>query len=197
MDVMRIGLGIVVFISLSVNCLWLLARIEQALTIHRHVIRLSNLGNFTSMFRISVVSLEQIFSFQFLLNDIPLIPVFQVDSPPPPAEANSTGTGRITPGACTVQTQHVEPGDTLSLSLQIEAAMWSYPDGAYTYTLSSQQLPVDLLAGEEPPVTTEGVLHFPSSDVWPYWLAPVASLLVIAIWILILFLVFGMFGIGG
>jgi hypothetical protein len=190
MDVMRIVIGIVVFISLSVTCLWLLARIEQALTVQRHVVRLSNLGNCTSIFRLSVVPVEQIFSFRFLLNDNPLSPVSQVESPQLPAETNSTGAGRITPGAYTVQTQPVEPRATLSVPLQVKAAMWSYPTGTYAYTLSSQQLPVDLLAGEEPPVTIQGVLHFPSGDVWPDWLAPVASLLVVAIWILILFLVF-------
>lgn len=318
--VLKIGLTAVLFIILTVICALLITRIQHTLTVQNkreHIVRLSNQGNLTSVFTLSIVSVEQMFSFKFLLNGVPLITVPQVETLPPPssnpvttqsvpsvpektentggrtnpnlsgvtkggqaiaaksgqaasflstlasllpgslgsslraqsetlrqtqtkaqaaarapkatqrkveslkqqssrlvkaapaASAGSSPTAdplaahpapvpsqaagtnvvaakKVVPGIYTVQTQPVEPGGALSLTLRVEASKRSRPAGTYAYILSSQQLPVEALAGEEPPVTTQGILHFPQIDFWRYWLASVASFLMIVIWMLIL-----------
>jgi hypothetical protein len=99
------------------------------------------------------------------------------------------GSKPITParavsGIYTVHTQSIEPGGTLSLTLRVEASKRSRPAGTYAYTLSSQQLAAEALEGVEPPVTRQGILYFPPVEFWRYWLAPVTSFLVIAIFVL-------------
>lgn len=321
---LKILLTGILFIILAVICILLITRIQRWLTVENkreHVVKLTNQGNFTSVFNLSVVSVEQIFSFNLLLNDIPLIAVPQVEISQPlsadvntapseqPAQKNKaekkaeikadkktsaaggvlkggqavaakagmlasfigtlasllpgswgsnlraqsetlreaqsnaqaatqapidaqrrveslqqqggklsgvtpaaktgnlpnvnvqrpearssapasvhsqserpmlTAARKVTPGVYMVQTQPVEPGADLSLVLRIEALKRSRPDGTFAYTLSSQQLPVETLEGEQPPVIKQGVLHFPHIHIWRYWLAPVANLLVIA-----------------
>jgi hypothetical protein len=186
---------VMIFSAISI---WLLIRIEENAAVRKkreHMIRLSNWGNLTSVFRLSVASVEQIFSFQFLLNDIPLIPVL------PGEMAQSSAVDRDPAGSMptvhTVHTQPVKPGDTLSLKLRVEASRWSQPVGTYTYTLSSQQLPHEILLRDGPPISTQGILDFPHAVIWHYRLAAVASLLVIAAWTLISALILSSPGIGG
>ncbi len=322
---LKILLTGILFIILAVICILLITRIQRWLTVENkreHIVKLSNQGNFTSVFNLSVVSVEQIFSFKFLLNDIPLIAVPQTEisqslsddvnttpseqpvqknttekkaeikadkktsaagglvkggqavaakagmlasfmstlasllpgnlgsnlrtqsetlrgaqssaqtvaqapvnaqrraeslqqqggklsgakpaatktgNPPnvnvqqPEAHSSAptfvhsqserqmlTAARKVTPGVYMVQTQPVEPGADLSLMLRIEALKRSRPDGTFAYTLSSQQLPVETLEGELPPVIKQGVLYFSHIHIWRYWLAPVVNLLVIA-----------------
>lgn len=93
-------------------------------------------------------------------------------------------TKKAVPGFYMVQTQPVDPGDSLSLMLRIETPKQRRLVGTFAYTLSSQQLPLEALGGaEQSPVTKPGVLHFPHIDVWRYWLAPISSLLVIAVFL--------------
>ncbi len=322
---LKILLTGILFIVLSGVCVLLVTRIQRTLTVENkreHIVRLSNLGNFTSIFTLSIVSVEQMFSFKFLLNGIPLIAAPQVETFPAPSsdpgttqsassvqdktenmprkagpnvngvaksgqavaakagqagsflgtlasllpgnlgsglraqsetlkqtqakaqaaskapenaqrkvqslqqqsgrlvavapagpagsppnihrpatqsasapvhsqavESNITVAKKVVPGAYRVQTQPVEPGGSLSLTLRVEASKRSRPAGSYAYTLSSRQLPADALDGEEPPVTRQGILHFPHVDFWRYWLAPVASFLMIVIFMLTLIFV--------
>ncbi len=323
LPVLKILLTGILFIVLSGVCILLVTRMQRTLTVENkreHVVRLSNQGNFTSIFTLSIASAEQMFSFKFLLNGIPLIAMPQVETFPAPSsdpgttqsapsmqdktenmprkagpnvsgvaksgqavaakagqaasflgtlasllpgslgsglraksetlrqtqakaqaaakapenaqrkvqslqqqsgrlvavapagsagsppnihrpatqsvpahsqtvESNITVAKKVVPGVYRVQTQPVEPGGSLSLTLRVEASKRSRPAGTYAYTLSSQQLPVETLDGEEPPITTQGILHFPHVDFWRYWLAPVASFLVIAICMLTLIFV--------
>jgi hypothetical protein len=310
---LKILLTGILFMVVSGICILLVTRIQRALAVQHqreHTIKLSNQGNFTSIFALSVGSAEQMFNFTFLSNGIPLIaappvetlPATSIDSAttPDPApvpsrmenpstraslkldgvtnsgqavaaksgqaaaflstlasllpgslgsglraqsealrqtqtkvqtaarapkttqrkleslkqqsgrlvkaaptapggkplktdqpvatpvqprtiEAYSTGVKQVERDPYTAQTPPVEPGGSLSLTLRVEAPKRSRLAGTYAYTLSSRQLPMDSLDGEESPVTTQGILYFPKVDFWRYWLAPVTSVLMIAI----------------
>jgi hypothetical protein len=109
----------------------------------------------------------------------------------PPVRPNLAAGKRTLPTSIyAVQTQPVEPGDTLSLTLQVEVPKRSRPSGSYAYTLTSQQIPVEALNTEQPPITRQGVLYFPPVEFWRYWLPPVASFLVIAIFAFVLIFIF-------
>jgi hypothetical protein len=96
--VLKIGLTAVLFIILTVICALLITRIQHTLTVQNkreHIVRLSNQGNLTSIFTLSIVSVEQMFSFKFLLNGVPLITVPQVETLPPPS--SNPGTTQSVP----------------------------------------------------------------------------------------------------
>lgn len=323
---LKIILASILFLVLTGVCILLVTRIQHSLVVENkreHIVKLSNQGNFESIFSLSITSAEPLFNFQFLLNNIPLISAPQVDALQPVAIApelvqqtpplenraqqrekrdgqnaiaqggkavaaksgqaasflgslaallpGNLGSGlraqsetlrqtqvkaqsvseapddferkmqslqqqsgrlvtaspaaavgkpqprtsitaqssatNISPwgtvsnssGAVknvgqmhyTVHTQPVEPGSSLTLTLRIEASKKNRLHGTYAYQLSSQQIPVGALNNEEQPlVTKQGILHFPYVDFWRYWLAPVASFLVILFGLLILVLAF-------
>src|ERR1051326_5971965 len=73
---------IIAVIVLSAICIFLLIRIRRGLKIENkreHTIKLDNQGNFTSIFLLSVVSVEPMFRFVLLSNGIPLPGIAQDD----------------------------------------------------------------------------------------------------------------------
>ena len=329
LKVLLTGISFIILVVISV---WLIVRIQRALVVknkREHVIKMTNQGNFSSIFSLSVVSVEKMLSFKLLLNDIPLMAVPQIENSRPisagqnmaqagslaqqntdkkpganmsaavksgqavaakaglvatlmgtlgallpgslgsnlraqsealrAAQSNtlaaaqapvnaqrrvealqqesgklvgvkptaSTGgppqskqpvaqsassaaysqavyfssaaAKKAVPGVYMVQTQPLDPGDGLSLVLRIGSPRQHYPEGTFAYTLSSQQLAVAALAGEQPnknqgialePVTRQGVVNFPHVDIWRYWLAPVTNLLVVATLLFTLIFIF-------
>jgi hypothetical protein len=90
------------------------------------------------------------------------------------------GPRDVSPVEYLVQTQPLEPGETLSLVLKIGSLKKRAPAGTFAYLVKSQQLPVEKLSGEPVPVLKHGVVNFPRVEIWRYWLAPVTNTLIIA-----------------
>ena len=114
-----------------------------------------------------------------------------------PAEASSHSGGTRSglaedpiPGLQIVQTKPVEPGEDISVILRIEPVKRHHPEGTFAYTVTSQQFPVEPLEVDPPIVTKTGVLHLPHVEVWRYWLAPAANLLLVFMFLFILFFIF-------
>jgi hypothetical protein len=315
--VLKVLFTAISFIVLSGLCIFLVVRIQRALVVNNkreHVIKLTNQGNFTSIFVLTVASVEKMLSFHLTSNGVPLIPAPVLEFPaqaipgqagqaaartaqktggqPGPnmggalkggqavaakaglvatmlgtlgallpgslgsglraqsqalreaqtstmaatqapvnaqrrvealqhessklgggqAKPASTNTGgktitlsqpasqpaaaaasplqsspsapvaapKATPGLIRVQTPPLAPGAGLSLVLRIGSPRQHYPQGSFTYTLSSEQQPVEPLDGAAQPVTRKGLVHFPHIALWRYWLAPLFNFLAIA-----------------
>jgi hypothetical protein len=68
------------------------------------------------------------------------------------------------------QTQEVESGATILLTLRIGSKKMRYPEGSYFYTINSQQVPSVPIRITPPPVSKRGIVYFKSIAAWRYGL---------------------------
>ncbi len=69
-----------------------------------------------------------------------------------------------------VQTQEVESGATILLTLRIGSTKMRYPEGSYLYTVNSQQVPLVPTKITPPVVSKRGIAYFKSVTAWRYGL---------------------------
>ena len=93
-------------------------------------------------------------------------------------------------GAIMVQAMETGPGEKLDLSLKIGKSKKRYPTGSFSYTVWSQQVPMDDRFGSAEPVAKNGLVSFKPIGGWRYLLPGVCSGLVM---LLALFAVISVF----
>ena len=81
-------------------------------------------------------------------------------------------------GAVMVQTMETGPGEKLDIKLKIGKTKKRYPTGSFSYTVWSQQVPVDDRFGSAEPVAKSGLVSFKPIGAWRYLLPGVCSVLV-------------------
>jgi hypothetical protein len=67
------------------------------------------------------------------------------------------------------QTAMVPPGQSLPLNLHISSPRKRIPGGSYLYTITSQQVPLEKVDVDIPPVTQQGTVYFPVVSMWRYF----------------------------
>jgi hypothetical protein len=68
------------------------------------------------------------------------------------------------------QTKDVNPGESVSFTLQIDSKGKRIPEGSYLYIIHSQQVSLEPASVQIPPVTSRGTVHFKPVSTWRYWL---------------------------
>ena len=82
-------------------------------------------------------------------------------------------------GTIKVETVGVCPGETLLLNLKIGTARRRYPAGSFSYTIHSQQIPLDDHFGSASPVKKTGLVTFPPIATLRYWLPALSSMILV------------------
>ena len=108
-----------------------------------------------------------------------------VSAGPDPIQTGQTSTvtarpvkqapAKVKSSGCYVETREVAPGENLELTLWIAPLSRRSPEKSFTYTIKSQQFPMDKLDRDAPPVVSRGVVHFKAVAAWRYWLPSVLN----------------------
>lgn len=80
-------------------------------------------------------------------------------------------------GAVMVQAMETAPGEKLQVKLKIGKSKRRYPTGSFSYTVWSQQIPMDDRFGNAEPVAKKGLVSFKPIGGWRYLLPGVCSAL--------------------
>jgi hypothetical protein len=103
------------------------------------------------------------------------VQVYQTTGVVPQAQAIKPAVARLKPAGCHVETKEVAPGESLELILWIAPTSRRSLEGSFPYTIKSQQIPLEKLDREVPPVVSRGVVHFKPVAPWRYWLPSVLN----------------------
>jgi len=76
---------------------------------------------------------------------------------------------------CYVETKEVAPGENLELTLWIAPLSRRSPEKSFTYTVKSQQIPLEKCDKEAPQIVSRGVVQFKAVAPWRYWLPSVLN----------------------
>jgi hypothetical protein len=79
-----------------------------------------------------------------------------------------------------VQTPQIDPGSSMTLTLQIQPRKRQFPEYSYPYTLISQQIPTQSIDQETKPVLKEGLVHLKPIASWRYGLRIFSGVFLVA-----------------